>query len=123
MTSELNTKKRPEGLSRRMCSLASLMGPAVPIGSYSIEIVIFTLYYRHNLNKSRAKSYDLLKALERVNKCRWNIVDCEYDFCHSGLCKRLNLVAEDGLVSEEHEGLRDAKGEGSEASAIATNQD
>ena len=49
MTSELNTKNIPSELSARIMSFANLIGPAVPIGSYSIDIVIFTLYYTNQI--------------------------------------------------------------------------
>lgn len=45
MTSELNTKNKPDGLSLIINSFANLSGPAVPRGSFSIEIVILILYY------------------------------------------------------------------------------
>jgi len=44
MTSELKTKKSPDSLFSRKIDSASLIGPAVPSGSVSRDIVILIPY-------------------------------------------------------------------------------
>jgi len=51
-------------------------------------------------------TYDLFESLKRFNECRGYVVDCQNDLSDASLGEGLDLVAEDGLVSEEDEGLR-----------------
>jgi len=107
MTSELKTKNSPEGLSLMMWSLARRIGPAVPMGSYSIEMVILTLYYIIRcLETKDMLAYDIFVCLQAFDECGRDIVHSEDDLSDAGLSQGLDLMAEDRFVTEEDEGLR-----------------
>jgi len=67
-------------------------------------------------------TYDVFISLERIDESRGNVVNGEDDLGDASLGECLNLVAEDGLVTEEHERLGDAESKGSQTSAVATDQ-
>jgi hypothetical protein len=69
-----------------------------------------------------AATYNVLISLEGLDECGWHVIHGEDDLGDTGLGQSLDLVAQDGLVSEEHEGLRHAESQGSQASAIASDE-
>lgn len=68
-------------------------------------------------------TYDIFVGLERVNECGRDIVHCEDNLSDTSLSECLDLMAEDGLVSEEDEGLGYTESERTQTGAIATDKD
>jgi hypothetical protein len=96
------------------------------MGSYSIEMVILTLYYRHYIKLESIKryaTYNIFVGLKRFNECGGNIVHSEDDLSDASLSQGLDLVTQDGLVTEEHKWLGNREGKGSETGAVASDKD
>lgn len=83
-------------------------------------MVIFTLYYIKCQELSLI--YNVLVGFKGLDERRGHVVDSKDNLSDTGLGQGLDLVAENGLVAEEHEGFGDAECQGSQACAITSDE-
>ena len=99
----------PSSLSWIKLALQRPMGPAVPIGSYSIRQKSLTPYYKISIgvlrNLNFCITYLLLKLLDLVLHNDLLIVYRQVNFGYSNLFEGLDLVTQDRLVAEVYEWL------------------